>query len=738
MEESALANGIGLPYTGDWFGNPIFLPRVSPTRDTTPAEDVVNRERDCGETSFDLSPTEMEPINFSPEPRGVSSTSPTLTESTNPFDPLEADTVVNDSSIRDSYQAPETPALSSHSTDNIPETIVEAPKTSMDTIRPSDFRADNDSSRSSSPQFDEEFFLGMPAPVIVVEQGSEISILPLHEIVPDGLRTPSSPGLDPQILVDEIHPPSPGDILPASIMSPTTPERLSSPPHSNTLIFTSEVDVTKHPPFGNPLKEDAVENGPDPGEEASLPHLGSMDAKATDMDGVGLEASVRDSFGNEDAQHQDDLIEDDLIRDALPQNDSSKLQRPTPTRLQMPVRARPSGPRVPKVVGGKESSIHAFDHVFQSTSAAVTEETSRQPNSIIDDKPSFTEAGGYLITESPDRRLPELPIELSFPVDPGLSPVRETENELPSPESYKLRTPSWGSSCATPTRPLSTYEVAEAHVYTPVTSRAFPVFLPPEKQQEPEEDGDNETEDTFGHATIIKKPFPPPETPTDLNGSATPTPVIFKAVVHKKVTELPAIAAGSRDSFYKSLTPRAQRGTKTESVLRNPGYGELVTLLQETAMLEKTLSEGHVPSDEPENDGHYISSPSLLLSTTSGNQLSPALTEEKSLPSIPSPKSSQTSRYLSTLRRLKNTASVMRSMPGHGYKTSPSRSASISSEVSLSDSTTNFSQCDNGIYFPTSTSSSPRRKGLNRAVSFADRLLQRVRTKSSVSEIHGT
>ena len=178
----------------------------------------------------------------------------------------------------------------------------------------------------------------------------------------------------------------------------------------------------------------------------------------------------------------------------------------------------------------------------------------------------------------------------------------------PSPTQHSfMSTQSYMSS-----RPLSMIETSPSRVtfaqrVQPVTTRGVPMFIPAVQQEtlSPYPQSPEETE--FGTVSLHKQShsYSHPHTyvshyaEPDLNAAASSSqPFSFSAVVHGKITEIPA--SSSKSSLRKlPATPqlaRVRRSMRAEPP-PSPGYGELAVLLEEAAMLEKRLLEGDIPSD---------------------------------------------------------------------------------------------------------------------------------------------
>ncbi|KAF9242102.1 hypothetical protein BU15DRAFT_44201, partial [Melanogaster broomeanus] len=244
----------------------------------------------------------------------------------------------------------------------------------------------------------------------------------------------------------------------------------------------------------------------------------------------------------------------------------------------------------------------------------------------------------------------------------------------------------------------------------------------------------------------------------------------FKAVIHRKVTEKPA-APIPESSLLATPAPqvaRQQRSVNSSIVdlPASPGYGDLAVLLEEAAMLEMKLTEGDYigqktegllpttptsaiftpdprsasastltchtpvpPAGSGSQPGRSVSIPSIREPEVDGGIPEDDDTDGRSLASTTFSHQSPSQRnYLSSIRRLTSRRSFSY-VPG-GY---PRDSCSMS--VSSEDSSPVGTPSDSGnkkafgIAWP---SVSPKRS-VARASSFADKLLNRSRTRSNVS-----
>ncbi|KAF9561153.1 hypothetical protein CPC08DRAFT_707586 [Agrocybe pediades] len=171
---------------------------------------------------------------------------------------------------------------------------------------------------------------------------------------------------------------------------------------------------------------------------------------------------------------------------------------------------------------------------------------------------------------------------------------------------------SMGSMSSLGSRPMSMIETSPTHItramrMTPATSRGVPVYLPPNSSRPrksdfvyfpPTPDADQTqfvaepVEEEEGRRRRDSEP--------DLPGLVNRQMPTFTAIVHNKIKDVPATATlpRSKRNFAPS-TPQVKRVQRTalpEPPL-SPGQGELAALLQETMLLEDTLSKGELPAE---------------------------------------------------------------------------------------------------------------------------------------------
>jgi hypothetical protein len=241
----------------------------------------------------------------------------------------------------------------------------------------------------------------------------------------------------------------------------------------------------------------------------------------------------------------------------------------------------------------------------------------------------------------------------------------------------------------------------------------------------------------------------------------------FTAVVHRKVTEMSAATAPT-SSLSAPMTPQVTRVRQTGSAFAaephpSPGYGELAILLEEAALLEMKLTEGDgselveaalpkTPTlDTFTTDIRSVSSSTLTEHVKAPSTETASLSERSvSIPSIREPnmdipedegdgrslastsashRSSSHKRYLSSIRRLTSRRSS-NYMPGAYPRDSISTCSEDSAPVATPSDHGDGSGF--GITWP---SVSPKKGGMGKSSSFADKLFNRNRTKSNISTV---
>lgn len=278
-----------------------------------------------------------------------------------------------------------------------------------------------------------------------------------------------------------------------------------------------------------------------------------------------------------------------------------------------------------------------------------------------------------------------------------------------------------------------------------------------------------------GTISLIVPPHPriqvQPSPPSPDSGIETTKPEVkrsFTAVVHHKVTEMPAATAPT-SSLSAPMTPQIARVRRTgitiaPEPLLSSGYGELAILLEEAALLEMKLTEGDgsepveaalpktptvdtfatdIRSVSSSTLTEYVEAPSAETASLSERSISiPSIREpnmDRDIPeedegdgrSLASTSASQRSpshrRYLSSIRRLTSRRSS-NYMPGAYPRDSISTCSEDSAPVATPSDHGDGSSF--GITWPVV---STKKGGGEKSSSFADKLFHRNRTKSNVS-----
>ena len=270
--------------------------------------------------------------------------------------------------------------------------------------------------------------------------------------------------------------------------------------------------------------------------------------------------------------------------------------------------------------------------------------------------------------------------------------------------------------------------------------------------------------------TYVQPSLPSPE----LNTGTTKAEVkrSFTAVVHRKVTEMPA-ATTPTPTLSAPITPQIARMRRTgitisAEPLLSPGNGELATLLEEAALLEMRLTAGDIsiPSElqqaapptpssgtfapdvrsassvtltehvkAPSTDSaspsqRSVSIPSIREPSIGGHIIEEDEVDRRSLASTSASQRSHTHRkYLSSIRRLTGRRSS-NYMPGAYPRDSISTCSEDSAAITTPSDHGDGSSESFGIAWP---SASPKKGSMGRSTSFADKLFNRNRTKSHVS-----
>lgn len=260
----------------------------------------------------------------------------------------------------------------------------------------------------------------------------------------------------------------------------------------------------------------------------------------------------------------------------------------------------------------------------------------------------------------------------------------------------------------------------------------------------------------------------PPSPDLEIETAKSEVKRSFTAVVHHKVTEIPAATAPT-SSLSAPITPQFARVRRTGTTiaaepLLSPGYGELAILLEEAALLEMKLTEGDgsepvdgalaktptfdtfatgIQSVSSSTLTEHVEAPSAETASLSERSISiPSIREpymDGDIPeedegdgrSLASTSASQRSpsRYLSSIRRFAGRRSS-KYMPGAYPRDSISTCSEDSALVATPPDHGDGSGF--GIAWP---SISPKKGGVGKSSSFADKLFNRNRTKSNVSTV---
>lgn len=266
-------------------------------------------------------------------------------------------------------------------------------------------------------------------------------------------------------------------------------------------------------------------------------------------------------------------------------------------------------PEVPEV------SSH-IDAVIEHEEGSVSAETQLSASSPTE-KDVAVEVG---VDDSESTGL-SLPSEQSMASSPEIISTLANSEVLPAPsaaepsatvQSVSLQSSSLGTPSTLPARPQSMIEINESKVLygrrvSPTTSKGVPLFIPAIDQPPPELITPRSPEETdFGSVSFHKAShsYSHPHASYVSHGNAnspnSSKPITFSAVVHRKVTEMPASSSLPSISKNPPVTPQISRVRQTVIVEppSSPGYGDLAALMEEAALLEQRLSEGHIPSEE--------------------------------------------------------------------------------------------------------------------------------------------
>lgn len=284
----------------------------------------------------------------------------------------------------------------------------------------------------------------------------------------------------------------------------------------------------------------------------------------------------------------------------------------------------------------------------------------------------------------------------------------------------------------------------------------------------PPEEATKQVDAPQGCAIVTPAPDPtvPPSIPTpNLSVEArSQSKSNFKAVVHRKVTEVPVAPGVSSLAPSATQVTQQRRGASGNiaQMSPSPGYGDLAVLLEDAALLELRLTGGDstgLPATTPTNATFQSDRRHASASTLTEHAPTPVVDSgsqslrSASIPSIREPlidgeipegdetdgrslasttfsqRSPSHRKYLSNIYRLTGRRSSSY-VPG-AY---PRDSMSMSSEDSFPVTTPSDNGKRKGFGIPW-PSASPKKNGstVGRSTSFADKIFNRNRTKSNVS-----
>ncbi|KAF8884820.1 hypothetical protein BD779DRAFT_758971 [Infundibulicybe gibba] len=173
--------------------------------------------------------------------------------------------------------------------------------------------------------------------------------------------------------------------------------------------------------------------------------------------------------------------------------------------------------------------------------------------------------------------------------------------------------------------------VTLAHRITPVTSRGRPVFLP----APPPATSEDQEEREFGSVSLHKAShsFSHPQTYhshySDPDLIVTNSDSTFSAVVHGKIRDSSSLARASSAYPVTPQISRVKQSAAPEAPPSPVAYGDLAALLEEAALLEKTLSNGELPSETDHHHHHIVqaepdTTPSLVIEIVEEPSIQPA------------------------------------------------------------------------------------------------------------------
>ncbi|KAG6335161.1 hypothetical protein ID866_3923 [Astraeus odoratus] len=461
------------------------------------------------------------------------------------------------------------------------------------------------------------------------------------------------------------------------------------------------------------------------------------------------------------------------LADATTEDAGSPPASPSPCLSQLDVSddhvPEPSLEEEPLCVPAEAHESHSA--IEESTPVELVEEEEEldveqeeRPSSVAEPQPSVTPSlvVDDIVTEENDPPMQELVPQPTVPEssDPVSVPLPPSPDEVTPVDTSPVE---------------SRVEMEEMeNVASSSVDSEMPVA--PVVETVTEESDTAPASATVSNSTEQTTTRPPSPVSKRLAPSVPENRTTFKAIVHRKVTEMPAATAPA-SSLAAPPTPqvlRARRVAATTAVDPSPGPGELTILLEEAALLELRLTGG----DNLENpDALSLKTPtSTTFQSDPRSESATTLTEQKPVPppdsdadvpsrlsiSIPAirepaleseipeiPEEDETSdgkslasttfsqrspshkKYLSGLRRLTGRRSST-NMPGAYPRDSISLSSEDSAPVATPPDSGNVRNGGFGIAWP---SVSPKRQAssVGRASSFTDKLFNRNRTRSNVS-----
>ncbi|KAG8217937.1 hypothetical protein J3R82DRAFT_6104 [Butyriboletus roseoflavus] len=367
------------------------------------------------------------------------------------------------------------------------------------------------------------------------------------------------------------------------------------------------------------------------------------------------------------------------------------------------------------------------------------------------------------VAEQPSPAEVDPPAEDPTPQNHPSPVVDQSSNDGQSDhESASQPSPSLPEPASSASSPLPIDTPSTAPIPTPVSAETVVTTSPPEEVTE--QVAASQGNPIPNPIVSVPPNIPSPNPTTEARSQRKPT---FKAVVHRKVAEIPVPPSLDPSTISQGTQQRKSVSGNVVQVPPSPNFGDLAVLLEDAALLELRLTEG---------DGTALKAKELLAATPTSAFFQPdprhasasTLTEHAHVPSIDSGSQSMRSVSIPSIREpladdeipegdetdgrsLASTTFSQRS-PSHRkylsniYRLTSRRSSSYmpgsyprdSMSMSSEDSSPVTTPSDNGkrkgfgIAWPTT---SPKKGGPNmgRSSSFADKIFNRSRTKSNVS-----